>query len=197
MVKSQKIYPLLLFTLLSITAYSQCSLNVERFKETDNFIISVNNPIGSKINLQIKNQEDKTLWQESVMFVEKLKKVLFLGSLHPGAYKVEVFNGQESQAADIQISGVDKTVHAENGKTIVVGFSKTKTDQSSVDIIVQNKLNKDVSLKFYKEKKLLTEENLGTGELIKRVLKVPGNEKGEYLVKVGTKENVYQYKFSL
>jgi hypothetical protein len=191
-----KICPPLIFIFLSVAAYSQCSLTVERFKETDNFVINVNNPVGSKVNLLIKNHENKTLWQESVMFLEKMKKTLFLGSLQPGDYKIEIVNDQESKTSDIQIRGTDKTVHPENGKTLIVGFSKGKTDTNVLDIIVQNKLNKGVTLKLYREKKMLTEENLGDGELIKRVIKLAGMEKGDYLVKVGTKENIYQYKFS-
>jgi hypothetical protein len=192
-----------LFTILgqmlfcfTMTCHSQVTLAVEKFKNTDNFIVNVNNPPALKIVLVIKDKEGKALLQESFMFVEKLKKVLFLGSLEPGNYVIEVFNGDETKISAIKVEGLDKTVHPENGKMLVVGFSKLKTD-NSVDIIVQNKLDKNVSLKIFKNKALLNDEDLGSKEeIIKKVFKVPTSEKGDYVIKVGTKDNLYHYRVS-
>jgi hypothetical protein len=76
----------------------------------------------------------------------------------------------------------------------VVGFSKLKAD-NSMDVIVHNKLSKNVSLKIYRNNSLVSTEELGDGEdLIKRILRFDKNEKGEFLIKVGTKEYMYQYK---
>jgi hypothetical protein len=180
----------------TITCYSQATLTVEKFKNTDNFIIHVSNPLASKIVLVIKDKEGKSLLQESYMFVEKLRKVLFLGSLEPGDYVIEVFNGEETKLSHIKVEGLDKTVHPENGKMLVVGFSKLKTD-NSVDIIVQNKLDKNVSLKIFKNKALLNDEDLGSKEeIIKKVFKMSATEKGDYIIKVGTKDNLYHYRIS-
>lgn len=130
------------------------------------------------------------------MFVEKLKKVLFLGSLQPGDYVIEVFNGEETKHSNIKVDGLDKTVHPENGKMLIVGFSKLKTD-NSVDIIIQNKLDKSVSLKIFKNKALLNDEDLGSKEeIIKKVFKMSAAEKGDYAIKVGTKDNLYHYRIS-
>lgn len=180
---------------LALSCYAQpYSLNVEKFKSTDNFIFNVSNPIAAKLTFLIKDKEGKSLLQESFMFVEKIKKVLFLGSLQPGNYHVEVFNGEETKTTTIKIDGVDKTVHPENGKNLVVGFSKLKAD-NSMDVIVHNKLDKNVSLKIFRNNSLISTEELGDGEdLIKRILRFDKNEKGEFLIKVGTKEYLYQYK---
>lgn len=130
------------------------------------------------------------------MFVEKIKKVLFLGSLQPGNYNIEIFNGEETKTAAIKVEGTDKTVHPENGKTLVVGFSKLKAD-NSIDIIIQNKLNKNVSLKIFRDKTLLSDEDLGgDNEIIKKVFKLSKTDKGNFVIKVGTKDNMYQYKIS-
>jgi hypothetical protein len=179
-----------------MTCYSQVTLTVEKFKNTDNFIINVNNPLASKIVSVIKDKEGKSLLQESFMFVEKLKKVLFLGSLEPGNYAIEVFNGEETRLSAIKVEGLDKTIHPENGKMLVVGFSKLKTD-NSIDIIVQNKLDKNVSFKIFKNKVLLNDEDLGSKEeIIRKVFKMSAAEKGDYIIKVGTKDNLYHYRIS-
>ncbi|WP_276372281.1 hypothetical protein [Chryseolinea sp. H1M3-3] len=196
-----KILPMLFGPLLicfSISCYAQSySLEVDRFKTTDNFIVSINNPVAVKLTVHIKDKDGKAVFQESFMFVEKIKKVLFLGSLPPGPYIVEVFNGVETKTANIKIDGLDKMVHPENGKGLVVGFSKLKAD-NSIDVIVQNKLDKNVSLKVYKENALLSSEDLGQGgEIVKKVLKLNKAEKGDFIVRVGTKENLYQYKITL
>jgi hypothetical protein len=180
----------------TMTCYSQVTLTVEKFKNTDNFIINVNNPLASKIVSVIKDKEGKSLLQESFMFVEKLKKVLFLGSLEPGNYAIEVFNGEETRLSAIKVEGLDKTIHPENGKMLVVGFSKLKTD-NSIDIIVQNKLDKNVSFKIFKNKVLLNDEDLGSKEeIIRKVFKMSAAEKGDYIIKVGTKDNLYHYRIS-
>lgn len=180
---------------LSIGCYAQpCSLNVEKFKATDNFIVNISNPIASKLVFLIKDKEGKSLLQESFSFVEKVKKVLFLGSLQPGDYSIEIFNGEERKSTSIVVDGKDKTIHPENGKGLVVGFSKVKSD-NSIDIIVQNKLEKNVTLKVFKDKTLVSSEDLGDGgEIIKKILKLDKSDKGDFTIKVGTKENVYQYK---
>lgn len=182
---------------ISISCYGQIySLHVEKFKATDNFIVNISNPVASKLIFLIKDKEGKSLLQESYMFVEKIKKVLFLGSLQPGDYTMEIFNGEETKYTKIKIDGVDKTVHPENGKILVVGFSKLKTD-NSIDIIVQNKLDKNVSMKIYKNDALLSTEDLGDGgDLIKKILKLDKTDKGDFVVKVGTKENIYLYKIT-
>lgn len=190
---------LLFLVLLSYpnVSHSQSpSLHVEKFKNTDNYIVSVNNPAASRVVFNIKDGEGKSLWQESVMFAEKIRKVLFLGSLAPGTYSLEVFNGQETKTASIKIDGTDKTVHPDNGKSLVVGFSKPKADHS-IDVIVQNKLNKDISLKIFKGSISLNEENLGSQELIRKIVKLSAIEKGEYVIKVGTRDNIYQYKIDM
>lgn len=190
---------LLFLVLLSYpnVSHSQShSLHVEKFKNTDNYIVSVNNPAASRVVFNIKDSEGKSLWQESVMFAEKIRKVLFLGSLPPGSYSLEVFNGQETKTASIKIDGTDKTVHPDNGKSLVVGFSKPKADHS-IDVIVQNKLNKDISLKIFKGSISLNEENLGSQELIRKIVKLSAIEKGEYVIKVGTRDNIYQYKIDM
>ncbi len=196
-----KILTVLLGQLLicfSISCYAQFySLEVDRYKTTDNFIVSINNPVAVKLTFLIKDSEGKSVFQESFMFVEKIKKVLFLGSLPPGTYVVEIFNGEETKTANIKIEGLDKTVHPENGKGLVVGFSKLKAD-NTIDIIVQNKLDKNISLKVYKEKSLLSSEDLGQGgEIVKKILKLNKAEKGDFIVRVGTKENIFQYKITL
>jgi hypothetical protein len=182
---------------LSIGSYAQSfSLDVEKVKSTDNFIVNITNPVAAKLTFLIKDKEGKSLLQESFMYVEKIKKVLFLGSLQPGDYAIEIFNGQETKTTTIKIDGIDKTVHPENGKTLVVGFSKLKAD-NSIDIIVHNKLNKNVSLKIFKNNNLMSTEELGNGaELIKKILRFDKGDKGDFLIKVGTKENLYQYKIS-
>jgi hypothetical protein len=188
------IFQALLFFACDAFAQSY-SLNVEKFKATDNFIINLTNPIASKVVFNIKDKEGKSLWQESVLFAEKLKKVLFLGSLHPGEYVIEVSNGEETKAANILVAGTNKTVHPENGKTLIVGFKQK--DGNSVDVIVQNKLNQEVFLKVFKDKTLLNNESLGNQDLIRKVIKLSDIEKGNYVLKVGTKENVYHYQFSI
>lgn len=182
---------------LAIGSHAQSfSLDVEKVKSSDNFIVNISNPVAAKLNFLIKDKQGKSLLQESFMYVEKIKKVLFLGSLPPGDYGVEIFNGQETKTANLKVDGTDKTVHPENGKTLVVGFSKLKAD-NSIDIIVHNKLNKNVSLKIFKNNNLMSTEELGNGaELIKKILRFEKGEKGDFLIKVGTKENLYQYKIS-
>ena len=185
------------FLCLSIGSYAQSfSLDVEKVKSTDNFVVNISNPVAAKLTFLIKDKEGKALLQESFMYVEKIKKVVFLGSLQPGEYMVETFNGQETKTTKVTVDGTDKTVHPENGKTLVVGFSKLKAD-NSIDIIVHNKLNKNVSLKIFKNNNLMSTEELGnSGELIKKILKFEKGDKGDFLIKVGTKENLYQYKIS-
>lgn len=197
-----KIQTLLLATLLvcfAISCFAQqpYSLTAERFKTTDNFIVNISNPIASKLTFMIKDPTGKPYFQKSYMFLEKIKKVLFLGSLPPGEYILEANNGEETKSATIKVEGIDKTVHPENGKALVVGFSKPKSD-NSIDIVIQNKLDKNISVKVYKEKSLLSTEDIeGSGEIVKRILRLSKTEKGDFIVKVGTKENIYQYKFSL
>lgn len=176
-------------------SYAQTySLAVEKFKATDNFIVNISNPLASKLTLAVKDKAGKPFFQESFMFVEKIKKILFLGSLQPGEYIVEISNGVDTKTAGVKVEGVDKTIHPENGKGLVVGFSKLKSD-NSIDVIVQNKLEKNVSMKIYKNNTLLSSEDLGdSGELIKKILKLDKLDKGDFVVKVGTKENVYLYK---
>lgn len=187
----------MIFTGIATTASSQnYSLAVEKFKTTDNFIVNITNPLATKLTLIVKDNAGKAYLQESYMFVEKIKKVLFLGSLQPGDYTVEISNGVESKFASVKVEGIDKTVHPENGKGLVVGFSKLKPD-NSIDVIVQNKLEKNVSIKIYQNNSLLSSEDLGnSGELIKKILKLDKIDKGELIVKVGTKENVYLYKIT-
>jgi hypothetical protein len=192
-----KTFLLLVLLGLSNASYSQShSLQVEKFKNTDNYIVSVANPAASKVVFNIKDNEGKSLWQESVMFAEKIRKVLFLGSLSPGTYSLEAFNGHETKTASIRIDGADKTIHPDNGKSLVVGFSKANSDHS-INVIVQNKLNKDISLKIFKGSVSLNEENLGSQELIRKIVKLPEIEKGEYVIKVGTRDNIYQYKIDM
>jgi hypothetical protein len=188
-----------LFVWISILSYAQqpFSLSVEKFKATDNFIVNIYNPSASKLALNIKDKSGKAYFQENFMFLEKIKKVLFLGSLPPGDYVLEAFNGEETKTTSIKIEGVDKTVHPENGKALVVGFSKVKAD-NTIDIVIQNKLDKVVSVKVFKEKSLMSTEDINqSDEIVKRILKLNKTEKGDFIVKVGTKENVYQYKFTL
>jgi hypothetical protein len=193
--KILKCLAVVIFIGLFPCCYAQSySLSVEKFKATDNFIVNISNPVASKLTLAVKDQSGKALLQESFMFVEKIKKVLFLGSLQPGDYLVEISNGVETKSAGVKVEGVDKSVHPENGKVLVVGFSKLKSD-NSIDVIVQNKLEKNVSMKIYKNNTLLSSEDLGDGgELIKKILKLDKLDKGNFIVKVGTKENVYLYK---
>jgi hypothetical protein len=194
MIKTPLFFILLNF---SVSGYSQSySLSVEKFKNTDNYIVNINNPTASKVIFHITDKDGKSLWQESVMFAEKIRKVLFLGSLPAGDYTIEAFNGSETRAAPIKIDGTDKTVHPDNGKSLVVGFSKMKSDRS-IDVIIQNKLSKDISLKIFKGNASLNEENLGSHELIRKIVKLSEIEKGEYVIKVGTKDNIYQYKISI
>jgi hypothetical protein len=171
------------------------SASIEKFKSTDNFVINVNNPAGSRILLQIRDSKKQAIWQESILYAEKLKRVLFLGSLDPGEYSFEVSNGDETKTETVVIAGKDKTTHPENGKTLVVGFSKPKAD-NSIDIIVQNKLTKNVSLKVFKNNTLFMEQDLGKDEIAKKILKLPETEKGDFIVRVGTGDNLYQYKLS-
>src|SRR5688572_2538704 len=105
---------------ISCLAQQPYTLNVERFKTTDNFIVNISNPIASKLTFLIKDPGGKPYFQESYMFVEKIKKVLFLGSLPPGEYVLEAFNGEETKSTTIKVDGIDKTVHPENGKALVV-----------------------------------------------------------------------------
>src|SRR5688572_25751678 len=189
-----------LFVCLTFLSYCQqqtFSLSVEKFKTTDNFILNINNPSATKLMFNIKDKSGKPYFQENYMFLEKIKKVLFLGSLPPGDYVLEALNGEQTKSTNIKIEGVDKTVHPENGKALVVGFSKVKAD-NSIDIVIQNKLDKVVSVKVFKEKSLISTEDVNqSDEIVKRILKLSKTEKGEFTVKVGTKENLYQYKFSL
>lgn len=189
-----------LFVCFSIISHCQqqpFNLNVEKFKTTDNFIVSINNPTAAKLTFQVKDKSGKAYFQENYMFLEKIKKVLFLGSLPAGEYVLETFNGEETKSTNIKIEGIDKTVHPENGKALVVGFSKVKAD-NTIDIVIQNKLDKIVSVKVFKQKSLLSTEDINeSNEIVKRILKLNKTEKGDFIVKVGTKENIYQYKFSL
>lgn len=188
---------LIILSCLTISVYAQSySLNVEKFKATDNFIVNISNPIASRLTIVVKDTDGNPLLQESYMFVEKIKKVLFLGSLPPGNYTVESFNGVETKTVKVKVDGIDKTIHPENGKMLVVGFSKLKSD-NSIDIIVQNKLAKNVALKIYKNNTLLSSEDLGdSGELVKKILKLDKADKGDFVVKVGTKETMYLYKIT-
>jgi hypothetical protein len=189
-----------LFVCLTFLSYCQLqtfSLSVEKFKTTDNFVLNINNPSATKLMFSIKDKSGKPYFQENYMFLEKIKKVLFLGSLPPGDYILEALNGEETRSTNIKIEGIDKTVHPENGKALIVGFSKVKAD-NSIDIVIQNKLDKVVSVKVFKEKSLMSTEDINqSDEIVKRILKLSKQEKGDYTVKVGTKENLYQYKFSL
>src|SRR5690606_29587032 len=193
--KTVRTLAFVILTGIATTASSQTySLAVEKFKTTDNFIVNITNPLASKLTLTVKDNTGKAYLQESYMFVEKIKKVLFLGSLQPGDYMVEISNGVETKLANVRVEGIDKTVHPENGKGLVVGFSKLKPD-NSIDVIVQNKLEKNVSIKIYKNNSLLSSEDLGnSGELIKKILRLDKLDKRELIVKVGTKENVYLYR---
>lgn len=188
---------LIILSCLTVSVYAQTySLNVEKFKATDNFIVNISNPVASKLTILVKGSDGNALLQESFMFVEKIKKVLFLGSLPPDNYTVESFNGVETKSVKVKVDGVDKTIHPENGKMLVVGFSKLKSD-NSIDIIVQNKLAKNVALKIYKNNSLVSSEDLGdSGDLIKKILKLDKADKGDFVVKVGTKETVYLYKIT-
>jgi hypothetical protein len=188
---------LIILSCLTISVYAQnYSLNVEKFKATDNFIVNISNPIASRLTIVVKDTDGNPLLQESYMFVEKIKKILFLGSLPPGNYTVESFNGVETKSVKVKVDGIDKTIHPENGKMLVVGFSKLKAD-NSIDIIVQNNLAKNVALKIYKNNTLLSSEDLGdSGELVKKILKLDKADKGDFVVKVGTKETMYLYKIT-
>jgi hypothetical protein len=180
---------------ISVSAQSY-SLNVEKFKATDNFIVNISNATASRLTIVVKDTDGNPLLQESYMFVEKIKKILFLGSLPPGNYTVESFNGVETKSVKVKVDGIDKTIHPENGKMLVVGFSKLKAD-NSIDIIVQNKLAKNVALKIYKNNTLLSSEDLGdSGELVKKIFKLDKADKGDFVVKVGTKETMYLYKIT-
>ncbi len=132
--------------------------------------------------------------QEAILYSEKLRRVLFLGSLPAGEYTVSISNGQEDQFQPIQIKKGSKVVHPDNGKTLTVGFSKP-SQLNSIDVIVQNKLKSNVSVKVYdKSNRLIQQEELGQDVLLKRVLKFEKAEKGEITIRVGTKENTFVYK---
>lgn len=184
---------LLAFSVCNGLAAQPFTVTIEKYRETDNFIISISNPLASKVHLTLKDKQEHAIWQESILYAEKVRKVLYLGSLDAGDYSMEVTNFEETREVPIHISGKDKAIHPENGKTLLVGFSKPKSDQS-IDIIVQNKLGKNVSLRVFKNKSLFLEQDLGKAEITKKIFKLPETEAGEFVVRVGNSENTYLYK---
>ena len=191
-------YPVLLIALCASCLFANAqslAAEIQKYKETDNFIITVDNPVVSRIHLALKDNKSHAIWQESILFAEKVRKVLYLGSLDPGEYVMEISNAEETKAVTIQVIGKEKSVHPENGKTLVVGFSRPKADRS-IDIIVQNKLNKNVFLKVFKNKTVFLEQDLGKEEVTKRIFKLPETEKGDFIVRVAGGDNVYQYKIT-
>ncbi|MDN5200880.1 T9SS type A sorting domain-containing protein [Fulvivirgaceae bacterium BMA10] len=141
--------------------------------------------------VKILNEEKETVFQEAIKDVEKLRKVYDLSSLSAGSYQIEVNNTKDLIQVGVKVVEGGDAEHPNKGKTLLIGFSKLDTDKY-LNFIVQNKLNEKVDVNVYDQRneKILT-QSIGKDPVIKHKLNFSTLESGKYIVKVGTKDNIF------
>ncbi len=168
------------------------NMNLDRYKSSDLFLLTVNNKNGNDIIVRITNSRKEVLFEQSVRFVEKIKKVYNLSTLPKGIYQFSVANNNgSSQSVSIETteSFMD---HLDNGKSILVGFSKISA-KKSINLTVQNKTKQGVAMTIEDAKgKTVKQEDMGKSELVKREVSLDQIPSGTYVIKVGNKDNQFQ-----
>jgi hypothetical protein len=171
---------------------TEVKMNLDRYKTSDLFLLTVNNKNGNDIIVRISNSRKEVLFEQSVRFVEKIKKVYNLSTLPKGAYQFSVANNNgSSQSVTIETteSFMD---HPDNGKSILVGFSKV-SPKKSINLTVQNKTKQGVAMTIEDAQgKTVKQEDMGKSELVKREVSLDQIPSGTYVIKVGNKDNQFQ-----
>jgi hypothetical protein len=171
---------------------TEVNMNLDRYKSSDLFLLTINNKNGNDIIVRITNSHKEILFEQSVRFVEKIKKVYNLSTLPKGVYQFSVANNAgSSQSVTIETteSFMD---HPENGKSILVGFSKISS-KKSLSLTVQNKTKQGVAMTIQDTQgKTVRQEEIGRSELVKKEISLDQIPTGTYVIKVGNKDNQFQ-----
>jgi hypothetical protein len=186
---------LLLINTIPVASQSignEVNISLDRYKSSDLFLLTVNNKNGNDIIVRITNAQKEVLFEQSVRFVEKIRKVYNLSTLPKGNYQFSVANNNgSSQSVAIQTteSFMD---HPENGKSILVGFSKISA-KKSLNLTIQNKTKQGVAMIIQDAQgKTIKQEEIGKSELVKREVTLDQIPSGTYTIKVGNKDNQFQ-----
>jgi Secretion system C-terminal sorting domain len=170
---------------------SDVNIRFDRYKTSDLFLLTVNNKNGNDIIVRISNARKEVIFEQSVRFVEKIKKVYNLSTLPKGTYQFSVANNTGS-SENVTIETTESFMdHPENGKSILVGFSKI-TPKKSINLTVQNKTKQSVSIIIQDvQGKMIKQEDLGKEELVKKEVSLDKIPSGKYFIKVGNKDNQF------
>jgi hypothetical protein len=188
---------LLMFSMSTLSGIGQqssndVSMNFDRYKTSDVFLLTVSNKNSNDIIVRISNDKKEILFEQSMRFVEKIKKVYNLSTLPMGTYQFSVSNNAGSSRS-VTIETTESFMeHPENGKSILVGFSKISL-KKSINLIVQNKTNKTVAMTIQNGiGKIIQQQDMGKDELIKKEVSLDQIPSGNYIIKVGNKDNQFQ-----
>jgi hypothetical protein len=171
---------------------TEVSMNLDRHKSSDLFLLTVNNKNGNDIIVRITNSSKEVLFEQSVRFVEKIKKVYNLSTLPKGTYQFSVANNNGSSQSVTIVTTESFSDHPENGKSILVGFSKLSS-KKSIHLTVQNKTKQSVAMTIEDgQGKTVRQEEIGKSELVKKEVSLDQIPSGTYVIKVGNKDNQFQ-----
>jgi hypothetical protein len=183
--------------LASHATNNDLTMSLDRYKTSDLFSLTLNNKNGNDIIIHISTESKEVVFEQSVRFVEKIKKIYNLSTLPKGKYQFSVSNNSGStQTITIETTAAFLE-HPENGKSILVGFSKI-TPKKSVNVTIQNKSKQSVMLLIQdSEGKNMKQEDFGTGELVKKEVSFDQIPSGSYVIKVGNKDNQFTTRVTI
>jgi hypothetical protein len=199
--KARSIFFILLYTctlpVLGQQVGTEVSMTLDRYKKSDVFLLTVNNKNGNDIIVRVTDAHKEVLFEQSVRFVEKIKKVYNLSTLPKGTYQFSVANNNGSSQSVTIGTTESFTEHPENGKSILVGFSKI-SQKKSVNVTVQNKTKQGVAMTIQDAQgKTIKQEDMGKGELVKKEVLLDGIPSGSYLIKIGNSDNQFQTRVTI
>jgi hypothetical protein len=171
------------------------TMSLNRFKSSDLFLLTLNNKNGKDIIVRITNVNKEVIFEQSIRFVEKIKKVYNLSTLQKGTYQFSVANNSGSSNS-ITINTTESFEdYAESGKSILVGFSRVSL-KKTISLTIQNKTKQSVAVVVFDEHgKTILQEEIGRIEMVKKELSLGQFPSGAYVIKVGNKDN--QFKSSI
>ncbi len=171
---------------------SDVSIKLDRYKTSDLFMLTLQNKNGTDVIVRITNDHKEVIFEQSIRFVERVKKIYNLSTLPKGQYQFSVANtAGASQSITITTTESFEN-HPETGKTILVGFSKISRTKT-IHLTIQNKTKAAVSLFIVDELgRTIQQQSIGTEEVTKKEISLVQIPKGKYWIKVGNKENQFQ-----
>jgi Secretion system C-terminal sorting domain len=171
------------------------TMNLDRYKASDLFLLTLNNKNGNDVIVRITNAHKEVIFEQSIRFAEKIKKVYNLSTLQKGTYLFSVANNSGSSNSVTINTTESFEEYAENGKSILVGFSKVSL-KKTISLTIQNKTKQSVTITILDENgKTILQEEIGKIEMIKKEISLSQIPSGAYVIRVGNKDN--QFKSSI